>query len=232
MCAGCQRLKVAKHMRRIDYGLSTDAGDRRQFLTLTSRPGVTWPQIMRAWSSLVKQIRRWAPGVQYMVAKEEGSLNGAKHLHILFIRWRFIPIHWISQAWDSRGIGQVVKIRKIVPALGSVASYVCKYVSKGIGSFDVQRHVTYSLGWPKAPKPSFKVVETSPIVPMLKGDRVLPSGSILPLSQPDLVEDCDCFSYALVSTRVGLESDASPPKTSTALPVLPNVIAGQLVEVH
>lgn len=84
----------------------------------------------------------------------------------------------------------------------------------------------YSLGWPKVLKLFFKVVETFLIVFMLKGDRVLFSGSILLLSQFDLVEVCDCFSYVLVLMWVGLESDVSLLKTSTVVFVLFNVIVG------
>jgi hypothetical protein len=85
-----------------------------------------------------------------MAVKESGKATGMKHLHIFFSNWVWVPDYVLSAKWESISSAYNVDVARVWGK--SVASYVSKYVSKGLASGIVLRKlVTYSRGFPKLP---------------------------------------------------------------------------------
>lgn len=142
-CEGCYAAKTRAITARVLFGM--DGAAYASLMTLTTRPGTSWPDIMKAWTSLIKWVRKHYGGAEYAVVKEEGSRNGMRHLHAVITGPAFIPHAALSAAWRERVGAFVVDIRRI--RAGGVAGYVAKYVAKGRERW--AKCVTYSRAWPR-----------------------------------------------------------------------------------
>lgn len=117
------------------------------FLTLTSVPERTWPEIMTGFTRFVEYLRLTQPELQYVAVKEEGKDTGMKHLHIIFRSWIWHNYDDMVAHWKKlTGAHGVYIKRKPTEAL---AGYAAKYVGKGLIS--ARKAVTYSKLWPKLP---------------------------------------------------------------------------------
>jgi hypothetical protein len=122
--------------------------DRAAFLTLTTKPGLTWPQIMRAFSKFIRALRRRSPDLAYAAIKQEGLKRGMKHLHVLLLNWEYRDQRDLSALWARYTDSPIVDIRKL---RGSNATgYVAHYSARANANW--RKCVTYSSNWP-APEP-------------------------------------------------------------------------------
>jgi len=137
--------------------MGLDGREWKSLLTLTTRPGTSWSSIMRAWSSLIRSLRKRYGDVQYAVAKEEGDSTGMRHLHAVLVGPTWVPHAVVSALWYRRLGAYIVDIRRV--SGGKVAGYVGKYLTKqGLG---LRKVLTYSRGWPKSKLP--RLLECGPI---------------------------------------------------------------------
>jgi len=122
-------------------------------LTLTSRPGTTVRELMRAWNRFRGWLRRRLPELAYAAVKERGTLHGMLHLHIIVTGWTYITQGELSEMWRkfTRGAFRV-DIRRLYGDDDSLASYVAKYLAKALGDRAARKSVTYSRNWPPSPK--------------------------------------------------------------------------------
>jgi len=85
-----------------------------------------------------------------MVVKENGVETGMKHLHAFFSGWVWVPDYRLQEKWES--ISGAYNVKPIRVWGAKVASYVSKYLSKGLTSgIALRKLVTYSRGFPKLP---------------------------------------------------------------------------------
>ncbi|KKM19934.1 hypothetical protein LCGC14_1650610 [marine sediment metagenome] len=145
-CPGCRRARVGTVIARILLGLQ-QPGDH-VLLTLTSRPGTTWPQIMKAWSSMVRGLRQGGSRLPYAAIKQEGRASGMKHLHIVALGWSYVPQRELSRRWLGLTGAPVVDVRRIEDA--SITNYLAPYLASDLAG--TRKNVTYSLRWPKLPR--------------------------------------------------------------------------------
>ena len=122
------------------------------FLTLTSRPGITWPLLMKAWSTFVKVLRRRYGPLGYLAVKEEGTATGMRHLHVLITGAVWLNWPSMSRAWSRLTGAPGVDIRRVNTRGGktaySRALYVCKYIGKGFGQdAPMRKLLTASAGF-------------------------------------------------------------------------------------
>ncbi len=151
-CDPCRGAYRAKVMARILGGIAPVRAEPALLTLSTVSGSVTWPQVMRAFTSLMYALRKRTPGLQYAAIKEEGDATGMRHLHVVLQGWRYIPFEEISHLWATRVGAPGVDIKRVDKGGGSLPAYVAKYVSKGVGSGGPLRRVTYSAQWPKLPK--------------------------------------------------------------------------------
>lgn len=142
-CPPCLARRAWTHACRVEYGIGVASPAAK--IELTSRPGTTWPQIMRAWQSMARALRRRAPELQYAAVKESGHQNGMKHLHVVCVGWSFVSQPEISDLWKRYLGAYVVWVRRINPSEG--ARYVSKYLTKAC--LRNIRSITYSRGFPE-----------------------------------------------------------------------------------
>ena len=132
-CAWCGPRRVKK--------LKAILGKARcdRFMTLTCSPKC-WadPQsaftaMSRAFSLLMKSIRRRTPGAQthYILVWEE-TKAGWPHLHVI-IEGPYIPQAWLSSEWFRLTGARVVDIRKVKNSVG-IGSYLAKYLTKALAA--------------------------------------------------------------------------------------------------
>lgn len=142
-CGPCLERRAWTHRCRIHYAVGRDGP--ASMLTLTSRPGTTWPQIMRAWQSLVRTLRRDAPSLEYVCVKEFGPDRHMKHLHIITLHPSYIPQATLSQLWSKYLGAPIVWITHVDPARGAteLAKYLTKPPPRGL------RTITYSREFPE-----------------------------------------------------------------------------------
>lgn len=151
-CMGCLRWKTNRVISQVLGGL--DGEDKwKSFITLTSTPGMEWSSLMRAFQRLVKWLRTTYGNVQYAAVKQEGSLNGMRHLHVLFLGLRWVPYAALSARWRSLTGAWSVDIQRIAGA--KVAGYISRYIGQGMGVL-LGKAVTFSKGWRRV-KPPEKV---------------------------------------------------------------------------
>lgn len=141
-CDTCLRHRAAIAAAKIRAALEWTGGG--VMLTLTSRRGRTWPEMMKAWTQCVRLIREDAPEAQYACIKERGKKTGMRHLHVILVYWHYIPQARLSAWWKALNGSPVTWIQKVDPAKG--AHYVAKYVRKGPPPN--QRSIHCSLGFP------------------------------------------------------------------------------------
>lgn len=144
-CLGCHNNRRAKVIARIGGGLEGRPGSA--MLTLTTRPGTPWPDVMRAWSHMVKWLRKRSPELEYAACKEEGSANGMRHLHAILLNLEFTPQAQIARRWRELTGAHVVRVERL--RSDRAHYYIAKYVSKDLTA--ARKHVTFSRGWPKLP---------------------------------------------------------------------------------
>ncbi|KKM03848.1 hypothetical protein LCGC14_1770300 [marine sediment metagenome] len=145
-CTPCHQAHKAKTIARIVHGMADQ--NWFVFVTLTSTPDTTWPRMMTAFTRLVAHLRKTQPTLQYAAVKEEGSLSGMKHLHVIFHSWVWHDFADLQNTWFRlTGAYNVNMKRKPNEA---VAAYAAKYVGKG--NVDARKVATYSAKWPKLPR--------------------------------------------------------------------------------
>lgn len=187
-CLGCRRAKRNKVLARILSGL--DQSDQIAFLTLTSKTGTGWPQIMRAWTRMVAFLRQQSPYLQYAAVKEQGSSTGMRHLHVILLNFAFTPQQIISRRWRQLTGAWVVNIQRIQGT--RTAGYVAKYVGKD--DMPLGKQVTFSRHWPKLPaRPSLGWLTATDWYQFPRGwSEITTSGGLTQF----LAEDCDCYAFA------------------------------------
>jgi len=150
-CPGCQARHRKLAQMRIERGLKA-LGGPVAMLTLTSLPGATVGEFMRAWNGYRTYLRRLMPDLQYAAVKERGARSGMLHLHVLLSGWRYVPQAELSREWGRRSGAPVVWVNSRRAELVAVlAEYLSKYVSKALGHGDVRKAVSYSAGFPRLP---------------------------------------------------------------------------------
>jgi hypothetical protein len=207
-CTACRRVERAKALRRINYGC--EFSTRTAFLTLTTKLGADWPQIMRAWSSMARWIRRKNPAMAYVAVKETGKRHGMKHLHLLLANWSYIPQPQISKEWRKLTGSYVCDIR--VPDTYTAVAYIAKYIKKSF--LPVGKTITYSRYWPKCARSNqLRVLGRWKALPdWLHISSQTPSGVLFLNAAPA----CDCFAEDFPITYgerlwLAFRSDPSPP---------------------
>jgi len=144
-CEGCHANRRAKVIARIGNGLEGKEGSA--MLTLTTKPGTSWPDTMRSFQHLVKWLRKTSPLLQYAACKEEGSANGMKHLHVVLLGLNYTHQSLIAARWRELTGAHVVRVERL--RSDRAHYYVAKYVSKDLTA--ARKHVTFSRGWPPLP---------------------------------------------------------------------------------
>ena len=144
-CAGCAQARRNKTIAKIIGG--TASASHVAMLTLTSTPETDWKTIMAAWSRMARYLRKRSPFMTYAALKEEGTLNGMKHLHVIMVNFAYTPQTALSQEWRRLVGAHIVDIRRVDGS--RAATYVAKYVAKSFA--DVRKSATYGRGWPKLP---------------------------------------------------------------------------------
>lgn len=156
-------------------------------LTLTTRPGTNWPEVMRAFQHLVKFLRKTSPELEYAACKEEGSKTGMRHLHVILLNFQFTSQPIISARWRQLTGAHVVRIERL--RSDRAHYYVAKYVSKDLDA--ARKHVTFSRGFPPLPPPEHRlshVGETSYLGPSKVYEWTDHPGIV-----DKLEAGCDCF---------------------------------------
>jgi len=169
-------------------------------LTLTSIPGTTVEQMMKAWNRFRGWLKRVNPGFEYAAVKERGSRTGMLHLHIILTGWLFLPHSELQAQWKACSGATFVNVKRLYGTPGSAAEYVSKYVSKALDGESWGKAVTYSRGWPKereAEKLWTFAGETWPYrqAPSVRIGRVMPGGAILAIDK-----GCDCTARAVMAS--------------------------------
>lgn len=147
-CSGCLSAKKGMMTAKVLSGLL--APRWVSLVTLTSMPSMTWPGIMRAFSALVRWMRRQLGPLEYACIKEEGANTGMKHLHVLVTGVPWVPYTLLSRAWQRLTSAWNVDVRRVWG--GRLAAYVAKYVGKAL---EIRKMVTFSRGF----KPPWLKVE-------------------------------------------------------------------------
>lgn len=142
---------------------------------------------MKAFSRLIRFLRRSSPKLEYAAVKEEGSRSGMQHLHVLLLNFNFTPQAQISREWRHLTGAWVVDVQRVE---GSRAqAYCAKYVSKQLDS--TRKNVTYSKGWPPLPpfaRTAIAIDELDYFGPS-KWLGVTDQHGLMALLKPD----CSCF---------------------------------------
>ncbi len=128
-CARCGPKKV-RRLRRAVIDRATERGLRR-LLTLTLNPATCSPEdsvryIRQCWNKFRTSLKRCHKGSITFIAVLELQKSGYAHLHILVDR--YMAQHWISEAWQAVGGGQIVDIRLV--DIHRIAAYLSKYLTK------------------------------------------------------------------------------------------------------
>ena len=187
-CPGCLQTKRNKTLAKILSGLG--ATEEHAFLTLTSRTGTPWPDIMRAWTRMVAFLREDSPFLQYAAVKEEGSSTGMRHLHVILLNFAYTPQKIISRKWFSLTSAWVVNIKRIEGQ--HAAAYVAKYVAKD--DLPLRKKVTYSRAWPKL-EPALNLTWLTHREwwnPPPFAENWTADGALVVFKR----EDCPCFAFA------------------------------------
>lgn len=137
-CVGCLRWRRGKTIAQILSGLEGQSWT--SLMTLTTRPGTTWPMVMKAFSRLVKRIRLNGSHVEYAAVKEEGPSTGMKHLHVILTGSTWVAYGWLTAQWKSLIGAWNVDVRRLNGT--KVAAYVSGYLAKWVGP--VRKVVTFS----------------------------------------------------------------------------------------
>lgn len=208
-CDACLERRRAKHVARISYAILEFPPCGK--LEVTSTPGATWLDLMRAWQQMMRRIRQVAPGAEYAAIKEEGPDTGMLHLHVILTGWRYISQRQLSTWWLTYSGAPVVWIRRV--ASRYAAHYVAKHLTKGVDH--MRNPVTYSRGFPRQ---EFE----APLQFICKCRRVPDDWQLthvhgwgILLAQ--LAPGCDCFKDADPlhdgeRAWLALISDRSPPR--------------------
>lgn len=152
-CDACLERRKAKHVARICYAIY-EFGPAAQ-LEFTSRPGMTWPEIMRAWSKMIALIREVNPAAQYAAIKEAGPETGMVHLHVIIVNWKYILQRDLSRWWEKLTGAPVVWVQRVTSS--NAAFYVAKHLTKDVAR--MRNPVTYGRGFPKhAFQPALKFI--------------------------------------------------------------------------
>ena len=172
-------------LARIANGLS--GRPNSALLTLTTAPGTSWIQTMRAWQHMVKYLRQTSPHLEYAACKEEGSNSGMRHLHIILLNLNYTPQHLIAKRWRELTGAFIVRVERLRSDRAAV--YVAKYISKDLDA--ARKHVTYSKGYPKLPPPEI------PLTHVRETGALGPSRVYEWTDHPGIVdsiaEGCPCF---------------------------------------
>lgn len=148
-CMGCLALKTKRVIAQVLIGL--DEGEKwKSFITLTSTPGSQWSGLMSQFQKLVKWLRTTFGPVEYAAVKQEGSLTGMKHLHVLFLGLRWVPYVTLSRKWQSLSGAWSVDVQRV--AGSKVAGYISRYIGQGMAVI-LGKAVTFSKGWLRSAKP-------------------------------------------------------------------------------
>jgi len=131
-------------------------GDVVDFITITSHEKLenfeqTQAVWRKAWPVLYAAIKRRNANLQYFIVPERHK-DGRMHIHALWTA--NVKKKWLKDNARKRGLGYQAEV-KHVSGSGSAASYVTKYLVKGLGT-DVPkrtRRVIVSQGWPDIPDP-------------------------------------------------------------------------------
>jgi len=145
-CSGCAEAYRARVRARVLAGLEEAQGERCGFLTLTSTPGTSLVEFMKAWNRFRGWLRRRLPGCEYAAVKEFGSSTGMLHLHVVIRGWRYIAQAELSRVWERYSGAFRVDIRAVKDEDGA-ADYMAKYVAKAVATVRARKVVTYSRGW-------------------------------------------------------------------------------------
>lgn len=195
-CDGCRAFHRTNVFRRISVGL--EAAESAALLTLTSLPGTTVPDMMKAWNRFKAWLKKRVPNLEYAAVKEFGGVSGMLHLHIAVVGWEFVDQRDLSAAWERASGARVVDIRRIKQGGANVAGYVAKYIGKqlGVEGRDLRKQVTYSRGWPKDADPHDAwhfAGETSQALlpPANVTGWALPGGMLLTIDR-----GCECVASA------------------------------------
>lgn len=208
-CEPCMERRSAKHIARIAAAAINYPPAAKY--EVTSKPGTTWPEMMRAWQQMMRHIRTVSPKCEYAAVKEEGPLHGALHLHVILVHWRYIPQRQLSRWWRSLTGAGVVWIRRITSV--NAAYYVAKHLGKDV--YKMRNPVTYSRGFPRE--------EFEAPLEFICKCRHYPHDMSLPFVHGwgmligDLAPGCDCFEGAEPMTDgnymwLALISDRWPPR--------------------
>jgi hypothetical protein len=193
LCEGCYTARRNKQLSRLLSAVkgSVDIG----FLTLTSRPGKTWPDIMKEWSHFIRWARKRSPHLEYAAVKEQGSRTGMKHLHVILLNWNYTPQAAIAAEWQRLTGAHIVNVQRVNGE--KAAGYASKYVAKHLSGS--RKNVTYSKGFPKLdalPLKLTKTDETGPFGPQgIIG--ITEDGGLV----TSLAPGCKCFGHIRPLTK-------------------------------
>jgi len=117
-------------------------GHSLKFLTLTSAPASSPDRIHRAFSCLVKRIRRIFGSFEYICTREL-TKSGLVHLHLIF-SGAWIHQHWVSRIWNELHGAPIVFIEKVRGGSSRLGRYLVKYLGK---EHDSNGRFWWSWGW-------------------------------------------------------------------------------------
>jgi hypothetical protein len=187
-CPGCIQSHKNRLTARVTKALSPDT--TAAFLTLTSRPDMSWPILMKAFTRYIAWLRKQIPQLEYCAVKEQGAATGMKHLHIVVINWKYIPWADLSAKWLLLSGAWNLNIKPI--RTGSPGTYIAKYLGKDI--LTVRKQVTFSRKFPKLIPLS--IWHTIPSLPLSHPDAttylVTPKAELIQTPYPQ----CDCVGLS------------------------------------
>lgn len=130
-CAACGPRK-ANRVRRAILEVATQRQLSR-FLTLTLNPRScvateSVAYVKACWAKFRTYVKRRYRTSLSFIAVVELQKSGYAHLHVLIDR--FIEQHWIAEAWQAVGGGQIVDIRHV--DIHRIAPYMSKYLTKDL----------------------------------------------------------------------------------------------------
>jgi hypothetical protein len=155
-CPHCAEILVRKHRFRAVHGLQvlSEGGASSDFVTITSHEKLDHQKSLdvlpKAWKKLRERMNYSAGKSEYLLIPEFHK-KGRVHFHMLTTAQ--LPGRWWKNNARECGFGFMSDAQE-VKALGGVANYVSKYLTKMLQSPNLPEHfrrVRTSHGFPKLP---------------------------------------------------------------------------------
>jgi len=213
-CYGCIGYKMFKRATRIKNHMAKIGLVDFAFLTLTTAEKPEWSEIMRAWDSLRKWLMKNGFMGEYVMVKEEGELNGMRHLHIIYRWYKYLPHKELSLRWRSRKMGTIVYITKVKPTVKGMPlmEYLSKYLAKGAYLLGVRKAFTASKNWPKLPESQTSGLVETFVDTSKMSTKTSTDGVVIYDAAKVTLATCECFGDLSGLDWIPPSEDRGPPE--------------------